>query len=101
MTQSFGHRLHVGRKSEFVPIFRLRLHNGGSIGPELLKHIWSLALGSERVGVARTLTGPAGAVSYVVTAPSTPSDVSSVEMRLRLLLQQKLSTAHIQLTRLA
>ena len=101
MTNGFGHRLHIGRKGEFVPIFRLRLHNGGSIGPDLLKRIWSLAVGSERVGVARTLMGPAGAMSYVVTAPSTPSDVSSVETRLRLLLQQNLATAHIQLTRLA
>lgn len=101
MTHGLGQRLHVGRKGELVPIFKLRLHNGGSIGPDLLKEIWASAVGSERVGVARTSTGPSGVMSYVVTAPATPADVCSVEKRLRFLLQQKLATAYIQLTRLA
>lgn len=95
-----SHRLHISPKGEFVPIFRLRLHNGGSIGPQLLKHVWSRALGSERVGVARASMG-SGAVSYVMTAPSTLGDVSSVETRLRLLLQKELPTFNLQLTRLA
>ncbi|HEY6895094.1 MAG TPA: hypothetical protein VI258_13050 [Rhodanobacteraceae bacterium] len=98
---TYTHRMHVYRKPEFVPIFRLRLRNGGSIGPELLKRLWSLAAGSEHVGVSRTLLGPEGAASYVVTAQSAPADVASVEARLRRLLQERLSTAHVQLTRLA
>jgi hypothetical protein len=36
-----------------------------------------------------------------VSAQSTPPDVASVEANLRRLLQEKLSNAHVQLTRLA
>ena len=98
---TFTQRIHARRKGEFVPIFRLRLRNGGSIGPDLLKRLWSLAAGSEQVGVARMPLGPPGAESYVVSAQSTPADVASVEAHLRRLLLEKFSTAHIQLTRLA
>lgn len=93
--------LHSRRRRDLVPIFRLRLYNGGSIGPVILKRLWALAIGSEDVGVARDSHTNAGAASYLVSATSPPSDVASVEMRLRGLLQERLSAAHIQLTRLS
>ena len=89
------------KRRDLVPIFRLRLHNGRSIGPALLKRLWALAAGAEEVGVARDGHGPAGSSSYIVSATSVPPDVATVESRLRRLLQEKLSAAHIQLMRLA
>ena len=94
-------RPHSARKLDMVPIFRLRLYNGGSIGPAILKRLWALALGSEDVGVARDSHTNGGAASYLVSATSMPIDLISVETRLRHLLQERLSAAHIQLTRLS
>ena len=98
---SYAQRLPQERKRDLVPIFRLRLLNGGSIGPASLKRLWALAAQSDDIGVARDGHGPAGSSSYIVSATSAPSDVASVETRLRRLLQETLLAAHIQLTRLA
>jgi hypothetical protein len=86
-----------------VPIFRLRLRNGASIGPVMLKRLWALAAESEEVSVSRD-AGRLGHASihhaYVVSAPGVPRDVSTVETNLRRLLQERLSAAHVELTRL-
>jgi hypothetical protein len=86
-----------------LPIFRLRLRNGASIGPVLLKRLWMLATGSEEVSVARDAGRPSHAsvhAMYIVSAPSVPRDVVMVETDLRRLLQERLSAAHVELTRL-
>jgi hypothetical protein len=86
-----------------LPIFHLRLRNGASIGPALLRRLWSLAAESEDVSVARDPGRPAHASirhTYVVSAPGVPWDVAGVETKLRSLLQERLSAAHVELTRL-
>ena len=91
------------KSTTMLPIFRLRLRNGASIGPALLKRLWSLAAQSEEVGVSRDMGRP-GHVSvhhtYVVSACGVPHDVATVESNLRILLQERLSAAHVELTRL-
>jgi hypothetical protein len=37
---------------------------------------------------------------YIVSAPSVPGDVATVETNLRRLLQERLLAAHVELTRL-
>ena len=91
---------HHQHQRNTTPIFRLRLYNGLSIGPVALKCLWSTAMGSEDVGVARDVQTNLGATTYFVSAPTMPRDVASVEIRLRELLQRRLSAAHIQLVRL-
>jgi hypothetical protein len=96
-------RLSPRKKTDAVPIFRLRLRNGASIGPTLLKRLWSLAAGSDDVSVSRDAGRPGHASihhTYVVSANSPPADLSSVELNLRRLLQERLSAAHVELTRL-
>lgn len=92
------------RTSTMLPIFRLRLRNGASIGPVLLKRLWSLAAASDQVSVSRDVGRPGHASvhqTYIVSAPGTPWDVATVETTLRRLLQEQLSAAHVELTRLA
>ena len=91
------------RPSTMLPIFRLRLRNGASIGPVLLKRLWSLATESEEVSVSRDAGRPGHASvhqTYFVSAAGTPWDVATVETNLRRLLQERLSAAHVELTRL-
>lgn len=86
-----------------LPIFRLSLRNGASIGPALLKRLWALATGSEQVSVSRDTARPSHASvhdMYIVSAPSVPGDVATVETNLRRLLQERLLAAHVELTRL-
>jgi len=95
--------IRIGQVKSMVPIFRLRLRNGASIGPTLLKRLWSLAAGCEDVSVARDAVRPGHASihhTYVVSAHSAPADVATVESNLRRLLQDQLSSAHIEVTRL-
>jgi hypothetical protein len=89
--------------SGMLPIFRLRLRNGASIGPVLLKRLWSLAAGSEAVSVSRDAGRPGHASAhpmYIASAPCVPREVATIETTLRRLLQERLSTAHVELTRL-
>jgi hypothetical protein len=100
---SIAIRLGPRPRTDMLPIFRLRLRNGVSIGPTLLKRIWSLAAGSENVSVARDAGRPGQASlhhTYVVRAACAPADVATVESNLRRLLQERLSAAHVELTRL-
>jgi hypothetical protein len=83
-----------------LPIFRIRFRNGGSIGPALLRRIWSLALGSEDVSVSRDEGRPRQTPAYhtyVVSAIAIPRDMKGVETTLRRLLQDRLAVAHIEL----
>jgi hypothetical protein len=87
----------------YVPIFRLKLRNGASIGPSTLKRIWSLAAMSNEVVVSRDQVrdGPASRHNaYVVSCLVPIGELTSIESTLRRLLQQHLSAAHIELTRL-
>jgi len=91
------------KSSAMLPIFRLRLRNGASIGPALLKRLWSLAAQSEEIGVSRDMGRPGHVCvhhTYVVSARGVPWDVATVETNLRSLLQERLSAAHVELTRL-
>lgn len=91
------------RSVNCVPVFRLRLRNGGSIGPSELKRIWSIAAASDDVVVSREgswLGNPRSPFVYVMSGPAHLADLSAVEKRLRDLLQETLTTAHIDLTRL-
>jgi hypothetical protein len=89
-------------KTTDVSIFRLKFHDGASIGPTLLKRIWSLAVGSEDVSVSRdsARAGLSSHDSYVVRALVRPVDLESVESNLRRLLRDRFSAAHIELRRL-
>jgi hypothetical protein len=101
MTKTMPQGRH--KPGTMLPIFRLRLRNGASIGPVLLKRLWSVAAGSEEVGVSRDIGRPGHASihhTYVVSAPGIPWDVAAVETSLRHLLQERLSAAHIELMRL-
>lgn len=83
-----------------LPIFRIRFRNGGSIGPALLRRLWSLALGSEDVSVSRDEGRPRQTPAYhtyVVSAIAIPRDMKGVETTLRRLLQERLAVAHIDL----
>jgi len=85
-----------------VPIFRLRLRNGASIGPATLKRLWSIAAASDEIAVSREairLGDTRGVHAYVVSGPSHLANLTSVETELRRLLQEALNTAHIELTR--
>lgn len=91
------------RTANCVPVFRLRLRNGGSIGPSALKRIWSIAAASNDVTVSRESSRLGSARSpfvYVMSGPAQLADLNAVETRLRGLLQEILTTAHIDLTRL-
>ena len=91
------------RAGTMLPIFRIRLRNGASIGPVLLRRLWSLALGSQDVSVARDQGRPgqiAAYQTYIVSAIGIPGDVTRVETALRQLLQERLAVAHIELTRM-
>jgi hypothetical protein len=86
-----------------LPIFRLRLRNGASIGPAPLKRLWSLAAESEEVSVSRDIDRPGHAFvhhAYVVSARGIPFDIATVETNLRRLLQERLSMASVELMRL-
>ena len=87
--------------SACVPILRLRLRNGSSIGPVVLKRLWSLASGSEEVRVFRDSGSGAHTVhpTYVVSGPARLLGSGLVETNLRKLLQEQFATAHIELTR--
>lgn len=89
--------------SNRVPIFRLRLRNGASIGPTTLKRVWSTAAGSSDVGVSRE-TRRFGSARiphvYVMSGPPHIGDLKSIETRLQTLLQETFAMAHIELTRL-
>jgi hypothetical protein len=85
-----------------VPILRLRLRNGSSIGPTVLKRLWSLASGSDEVRVFRDLGASGNAAvhhTYVVSGPARLLGSVLVENNLRRLLQEQLATAHVELTR--
>lgn len=91
------------KPSTMLPIFRLRLRNGASVGPVLLKRLWSLAAESEEVSVSRDAGRPGHESAnhmYIVSATGVPRDVATVETNLRRLLQERLSAAHVDLTRL-
>lgn len=84
-----------------LPIFRIRLRNGGSLGPGPLRRMWSLALGSQNVSVSRNEArlGHAPAYqTYIVSAVAIPPDMKRLETALRQLLQDHLAVAHIELT---
>ncbi len=91
------------RDGIYVPIFRVRLRNGASIGPVQLKHLWSLAARSEEVSVSRDAGRLAHASihhTYIVSGPANLADLPTIETNLRRLLQERLSAAHVELTRL-
>ena len=84
-----------------VPIFRIRLRNGGSIGPDPLRRLWSIALGSQEVSVSRDEGRPgqtAAHQTYTVSAIAVPRDIKTIEVTLRRLLQDRLAAAYIELT---
>jgi len=92
-------RTRQGRSMQ--PIFRIRLRNGGSIGPAPLRRLWSLAVGSQDVSVGRDEGRRGHAVAYqtyIVSAIAVPHDIKRVETALRRLLEDSLAVAHIELT---
>lgn len=77
-----------------VPLFKLRLNTGQSIGPQHLKSLWSRACGSSNVSVSRQAVraGPPDKPSYLLHGPANMADLPSVEHRLRsLIVESKLS----------
>lgn len=97
--------LRSGRRNaaEMIPIFRIRLCDGASIGPDTLKRLWLLASGFDRVRVSRN-SSQAGLASvrhtYFVKAPLVPADAGVVELKFRRLLRERFPSADVQLTRL-
>jgi hypothetical protein len=90
-------------RQDGVSIFRLKFRDGTSIGPALLKRIWSLAAGSEDVSVSRD-SAPHGLssmhASYIVGAFVLPRNLDEIEANLRRLLQDRLSGTYVELRRL-
>lgn len=77
-----------------VPLFKLRLNAGQSIGPQNLRTLWSRACGSNNVSVSRQILrgGPADKPSYLLHGPANTADLPSIEQRLRTLIgESKLS----------
>jgi len=70
-----------------VPLFKLRLVNGQSIGPLPLRNLWSRACHSDNVSVSRQMErlGTKGQTSYLLHGPANMADLNSVEARLRVL----------------
>ncbi len=68
-----------------VPLFKLRLNAGQSIGPRSLRSLWSKACGSSDVSVTRQTfrTGPTEKPSYLLHGPAGMADLVTIEQRLR------------------
>lgn len=70
-----------------VPLFKLRLVNGQSIGPSSLRHLWSRACHSDNVSVSRQheRMGTQRQSSYLLHGPANMADLHAIEARLRVL----------------
>jgi hypothetical protein len=89
--------------SSQVPLFQFRLRNGVSIGPIVLRRIWTTASGSSEVTVARELRRVGTERTdhvYSLSGPANLFDLPTVETRLKLLLQDALALAYVELKRL-
>ena len=88
--------------SEQVPVFHLRLGADRSIGPVVLRRIWSTASELEDVSVARTLY-PMGRERqeylYALCGPARTGNLDVIESRLRQLLGDAIAGASVTLTR--
>lgn len=71
-----------------VPLFKLRLVSGQSIGPGPLRNLWARACSSDDVSVSRQATrlGANKQTSYLLQGPASTPDLQSVEQRLRTLM---------------
>ena len=91
-----------GRQPAHVPLFRLRLGSGGSIGPVALKRVWSSAAQSSMVSVSREAVGRGGShYTYILSGPAHLAlPGAPLEQEIRRLLLGCLVTAHIELSRI-
>lgn len=82
-------------------MFRFRLSNNQTIGPVLLRKLWSAACHSDNVQVSRVPSGAGygdrGYVYSLWAAPNTPN-LHAVEVQLQRLLTETIPAATIQLT---
>ncbi len=80
-----------------VPLFRLRLVSGQSIGPKPLRNLWARACSSDDVSVSRQLArfGANNQTSYLLHGPANMGDLRSVEQRLRALVDNSKLLASI------
>ncbi|HJR73636.1 MAG TPA: hypothetical protein VJ806_08355 [Luteimonas sp.] len=71
-----------------VPLFKLRLVSGQSIGPGPLRNLWARACSSNDVSVSRQAArlGANKQTSYLLQGPANTPDLHSVEQRLRALM---------------
>jgi hypothetical protein len=89
--------------SDPIPLFQFRLRNGMSIGPVALRRIWSTASQSQHVTVSRELRRLGNQQSghvYSLNGPPNLCDLSTIEIRLRNLLNDVLPEVHVVLIRL-
>lgn len=80
--------------------FQFRLAPGASVGPALLRQIWSLASASAQVEVSRAQRYNADGYIYSLSAPSNLQNIAEIETRLRGLLTRHLVGAVNSLVRL-
>ncbi len=71
-----------------VPLFKLRLVSGQSIGPKPLRSLWAQACSSDNVSVSRQAArlGANKQTSYLLQGPANTPDLHSIEQRLRRLI---------------
>ncbi len=72
-----------------VPLFKLRLVNGQSIGPKPLHNLWARACSSDNVSVSRQSArfGANQQTSYLLQGPANTADLLAIERRLRELVE--------------
>jgi len=73
-----------------VPLFKVRLIAGQSIGPQSLRSLWSKACGSNDVSVSRQAVrgGPAEKPNYLLHGRADTADLPAIEKRLRALVAE-------------
>lgn len=80
--------------------FQFRLAPGASVGPAMLRQIWSLASASNHAEVSRAQRYNADGYIYSLSAPPNLQNLADVETRLRGLLTRHLVGAVNSLVRL-
>lgn len=87
-------------RAQLVVHFQFRLSPETSIGPALLRLLWSTAADSRRVKVGRQARRSSSGFIYSLYAPMDLQNIAAVEIRLRALLDRHVVGALPTLTRM-
>ena len=84
-----------------ITLFQFRLSNGQSIGPAVLRRLWSQACSSDDVTVSRhSRPFDAQGHTYSLCGPARTANLAGIEERLRRLLDKRAIGATTTLVRL-